>query len=306
MVMDCTKILSPWNWTPGGFREFCRMCAIFLVTSESLWIIWNFIRGELDYFIEEFDFGPYELEQDEKFLKPTLINILFLIFGFIIRISSKCYALKLAISCKVADKRCLCLFLLRAIQVIYFVWLRNIVESTSTDWIIRLRREHLLQWSDLIVFLGVIDWLYKHSILQDIYQTELEDMFIYCHQGKKEKLKQFIIRHSESIDSRIINNTKHKGNTLLHFAIGGIHLQTVRYILITFGEALDLTVKNEDGLSPLDLAIKKKFSNIANTILSVQRTDPELSSVILAVKTDQDELARTISQIRCRIRLSSR
>ena len=306
MVMDCTKIISPWNWTPGGIRELCRMCAIFLVTSESLWIIWNFIRGELDYFIEEFDFGPYELEQDEKFLKPTLINILFLIFGFIIRISSKCYALKLAMSCKVADKRCLCLFLLRAIQVIYFVWLRNIVESTSTDWIIRLRREHLLQWSDLIVFLGVIDWLYKHSILQDIYQTELEDMFIYCHQGKKEKLKQFITRHSESIDSRIINKVKHKGNTLLHFAIDGNHLQIVRYILITFGEALDLTVKNEDGLSPLDLAIKKKFSNIANTILSVQRTDPELSSVILAVKTDQDELARTISQIRCRMRLSSR
>ena len=130
-------------------------------------------------------------------------------------------------------------------------------------------------------------------------------MFKYCHQGKKEKLKQFITRHSESINVETIN-TKHKGNTLLHFAIDGNHLQIVRYILLTFGQALDLTVKNENGLIPLDLAIQKKFSNIAKTILSVQRTDPELSSVILAVKTDQDELARTISQIRCRKRLSSR
>ena len=92
----------------------------------------------------------------------------------------------------------------------------------------------------------------------------------------------------------------------MHFAIDGNHLQIVRYIILTFGQALDLTVKNENGLIPLDLAIQKKFSNIAKTILSVQRTDPELSSVILAVKTDQDELARTISQIRCRKRLSSR
>ena len=92
-------------------------------------------------------------------------------------------------------------------------------------------------------------------------------------------------------------------------AIEANHLHIVRYILQTFGEKrekLDLKVKNAHELTPLDLAIQKRHSKIASELLSCKHVDPELSSVILAVKTDQADIARTISQIRCKVRLSNR
>ena len=75
-------------------------------------------------------------------------------------------------------------------------------------------------------------------------QTEIEEMFKYCHQGKKEKLKQFITRHSDSID-RVTINAKHKGNTLLHFAIDGNHLHIVKYLLQN-GSSIDEQNNNGD------------------------------------------------------------
>ena len=106
------------------------------------------------------------------------------------------------------------------------------------------------------------------------------------------------------MDSSI--NEKYKGSTALHLAIEGNHLQIVQYILQTFAEELDFTVTNEDGLIPLDLAIKKKYFYITNAILSDKRAwiFAFRSSLILAVKTGQDKIARTISQIRCKVHMS--
>ena len=134
MNMDCIKLLSPSNWTIGGCRDLCHICAILLILSESLWIIWifiteldftlvvTFIYTVKDYLIEELETAP---------ILSALRNILFLsTFGIILSVFTNYYALKLAMSFKVADKRCLYLFLLRVIQIIYSVWLRNRDEPT--------------------------------------------------------------------------------------------------------------------------------------------------------------------------------
>ena len=107
-------------------------------------------------------------------------------------------------------------------------------------------------------------------------------------------------------DCEVNTNQNYQGETALHVAVEAIHLHIVGYILQTFGEKLDLKVKNAHELTPLDLAIQKQHSKIASELLSCKHVDPELSSVILAVKTDQADIARTISQIRCRVRLSNR
>ena len=55
-------------------------------------------------------------------------------------------------------------------------------------------------------------------------------------------------------------------------------------------------MKNEEGYNPLDLAIVRKHSNIANTLLRDRYADPQLSSLILAVETDQASIVRHLSQ----------
>ena len=127
-----------------------------------------------------------------------------------------------------------------------------------------------------------------------------EDIFKHCILGKKDELKRLCTTFEVNI------NEKYQGETALHVAIEANHLHIVRYILQTFGKKVDLKVKNAKELTPLDLAIQKQQSKIASELLSCKHVDPELSSVILAVQTDQVDIARTISQIRCRVRLSNR
>ena len=323
--MDCVKDVSASNWTIGGCRELGHICAFLLLSIESLWIIWvliteldfmaivGYFYGLKDNFTEEVEFDDLEITKHDRIRISGLNDIILLsIFGIFISVFTNWYALKLAMSFKVADKRCLYLFVLRVFQIIYSVWLRY-RDETMPELMARILGHLLLWWlssknwvwwlwgGSLLICLGITDWMQSTQLSH----TEIEEMFKYCHQGKKEKLKQFITRHSDSIDRETIN-AKHKGNTILHFAIDGNHLHIVKYLLQTFGEALDLSVKNEDGLIPLDLAVKKKYSNIANTLLSEKYADPDLSSLILAVKTNQDKLARRISQIRCEKRLSSK
>ena len=127
--MGCIKFLSPSNWTIGGCRDLCHICAILLILSESLWIIWIFIT-ELDFTLVV-TFIYTVKEELETAMISALRNILFLsTFGIILSVFTNYYALKLAMSFKVADKRCLYLFLLRVIQIIYSVWLRNRDEAT--------------------------------------------------------------------------------------------------------------------------------------------------------------------------------
>jgi len=153
----------------------------------------------------------------------------------------------------------------------------------------------------VILFLGLIESLY-----QDDQDVEPEEFFFFkcCILGRKEKLKQFTSKHRNMINI----NAKHKGSTALHLAIEGNHLQIVQYLLQTFTTELDLTVTNEDGLYTLDLAIKKKYSCITNAILSdsLGCLFAPRSSLILAVKTGQDKIARTISLLRCKLQLSRR
>ena len=153
--------------------------------------------------------------------------------------------------------------------------------------------------SVVILCLGLIESLY-----QDDQDVEPDEFFKCCILGRKEKLKQFTSKHRNMINI----NAKHKGSTALHLAIEGNHLQIVQYLLQTFTTELDLTVTNEDGLYPLDLAIKKKYSCITNVILSdsLGCLFAPRSSLILAVKTGQDKIARTISLLRCKLQLSRR
>ena len=117
-------------------------------------------------------------------------------------------------------------------------------------------------------------------------------IFQYCLFGEKEKLKRILSKYREFINV----NDKHEGNTALHLAILGNHLHIVQLLLYTFKDELESDLKNEEGYNPLDLAIARKHSNIANTLLRDRYADPQLSSLILAVETDQASIVRHLSQ----------
>lgn len=144
-----------------------------------------------------------------------------------------------------------------------------------------------------------LDWnLDLNVLLND------REFFVYCREGKKEKLKQYVAKYRNYIN---VNEKRGAGrNTALHFAVHGNHLHIVHYILQTFSKDLDLKCKNSDGLIPLDLAIKKKSTDIAMAILSDKRTDPEFSSVVLATRTNQTDIANALTKIRIRKRLTRR
>ena len=70
-------------------------------------------------------------------------------------------------------------------------------------------------------------------------------------------------------------------------AILGNHLHIVQLLLYTFKDDLDSNVKNDEGFNPLDLAIVRKHSNIANTLLRDRYANPRITSLVLAVETGQ-------------------
>ena len=117
-------------------------------------------------------------------------------------------------------------------------------------------------------------------------------IFQYCLFGEKEKLKRILSKYREFINI----NDKHEGNTALHLAILGNHLHIVQLLLYTFKAELESSEKNDEGFNPLDLSIVRKHSNIANTLLRDRYADPQLSSLILAVETDQARIVRHLSQ----------
>ena len=82
----------------------------------------------------------------------------------------------------------------------------------------------------------------------------------------------------------------------MHLAILGNHLHIVQLLLYTFKDGLDSDSKNDEGYNPLDLAIVRKHPNIANTLLRDRYANPRLSSLILAVETDQARIVRQLSQ----------
>ena len=70
----------------------------------------------------------------------------------------------------------------------------------------------------------------------------------------------------------------------------------VQFLLFTFKDELDSDVKNDEGYNPLDLAIVRKQSNIANTLLRCRYSNPRISSLILAGETDQAKIVRHLTQ----------
>ena len=79
-------------------------------------------------------------------------------------------------------------------------------------------------------------------------------------------------------------------------AILGNHLHIVQLLLYTFKEDLDSNVKNDEGFNPLDLAIVRKRSNIANTLLRDRYANPRITSLVLAVETGQAKIVKHLSQ----------
>ena len=78
-------------------------------------------------------------------------------------------------------------------------------------------------------------------------------------------------------------------------AILGNHLHIVQLLLYTFKDDLDSNVKNDEGFNPLDLAIVRKHSNIANTLLRDRYANPRITSLVLAVETDQAKIVTHLS-----------
>ena len=117
-------------------------------------------------------------------------------------------------------------------------------------------------------------------------------IFHYCLFGEKEKLRRILSKYREFINI----NDQHEGNTAMHLAILGNHLHIVQLLLYTFKDGLDSDSKNDEGYNPLDLAIVRKHPNIANTLLRDRYANPRLSSLILAVETDQARIVRQLSQ----------
>ena len=302
------KYLFPWNWTFAGvmklldsgmtgFKRLFKCVAILFLSFELLCRFVNCLYLWFD--------SPYE----------TFTMTFFDALREIISLLASGYALKLGLrpsSVKDFDRRRFHnLGSLLATQLILVILLGDKIsnpdeyDETRRTIITRLWNQcssPLWAGSVVIFFLSLFESFYLDLFPSSSQDIEPDEFFKYCILGRKEKLKQFTSKHRNLISI----NEKYKGSTALHLAIEGNHLQIVQYILQTFAEELDFTVTNEDGLIPLDLAIKKKYFYITNAILSDKRAwiFAFRSSLILAVKTGQDKIARTISQIRCKVHMS--
>ena len=73
-------------------------------------------------------------------------------------------------------------------------------------------------------------------------------------------------------------------------------MHIVQLLLYTFKDDLDSNVKNDEGFNPLDLAIVRKHSNIANTLLRDRYANPRITSLVLAVETGQAKIVKHLSQ----------
>ena len=123
----------------------------------------------------------------------------------------------------------------------------------------------------------------KKEVMSD--KVEIVWLWHSCLYGHKENLKKILEKFSNLIK---INETRVNGNTALHLGIFGNHLPVSQILLGKFGKELNLSIRNNDGLNPLDLAVINKNSAIVK--LLCKHTKPEISSLVHAVETDQCEL----------------
>jgi len=122
---------------------------------------------------------------------------------------------------------------------------------------------------------------------KDTSETKVDLIWLWhsCLYGHKENLKKILLNFSNLIK---INETRVNGNTALHLGIFGNHLPVTQILLGKFGKELNLSIRNNDGLNPLDLAVVKKNSAIIKLVC--KHTKPEVSSLVHAVETDQPDM----------------
>ena len=72
----------------------------------------------------------------------------------------------------------------------------------------------------------------------------------------------------------------------MHLAILGNHLAVVQILISNF--AIDFSIRNDEGHTPLDLAVLHRRKPINKLLL--KSCKPEISSIVLAVESDQEEL----------------
>lgn len=104
-----------------------------------------------------------------------------------------------------------------------------------------------------------------------------------CLYGHKENVKKMIETFHQDIQ---INEPVIHGFRPIHLAIFSSQLATVQILLqANFQQDLNLSIRNDDGHNPLDIALLKKDNSIIKTLL--KKTKPEMSCLVHAVRTRQ-------------------
>ncbi len=124
---------------------------------------------------------------------------------------------------------------------------------------------------------------------RDSEQTNVDPDWIWhsCLYGHKDTLKKIFEKYPNEFKP---NFTTVHGNTALHLGVFGDHLPIVQVLISKFGKDINFSIRNNDGLNPLDLALLRKNNAIIKLLL--KHTRPEVSSLITAINTFQHEFVQ--------------
>ena len=114
--------------------------------------------------------------------------------------------------------------------------------------------------------------------------TDQMKLHQFCIRGDKEGLKVLLQKYSMKLDINALDI----GNTPLHVAVSGTHSTIVQMLLSHYKDQIDTSIRNYEGHNALDIAVTKKNMNIVNMLIKVFA--PENSSLLLAVKSDQEKM----------------
>ena len=114
----------------------------------------------------------------------------------------------------------------------------------------------------------------------------------YCLHGKIDQVEEIVQHSKNDID---INELK-DGQTVLHLAIDKGHGRILQYLIRNFREKIDPCLRNKQQYNLLDLTIIKERKDLFDKVLDLPR-EPELSSLSLAVKTNQFKMVDSLVTI---------
>ena len=115
--------------------------------------------------------------------------------------------------------------------------------------------------------------------------AEVDWFWHSCLYGHKENLKKILDKHGQDIK---INETNINGNTGMHLGVYSGHLPVAQILLSKYDKSLNLSIRNDDGQNPLDVAVLRKHGSIIKLLL--KHTKPEISSLVFTVETEQHYL----------------